>query len=105
MINFFNEISRSRTIEIINTHFPYLSGTINLLIKDPTKVFFQKPNGGWNHFHQIEGLPQGCPLSPVCASLILNSILTDLDMKLRERAKLRKIEENFLMTMKEASPI
>ena len=42
MVNFFNEISRTRTIDIIKTHFPHLVGTINLLIKNPTNVFFTK---------------------------------------------------------------
>lgn len=58
--------------------------------------FYQKPNGIWDHFQQIEGLPQGYPLIPVCASLIINSILQELDIKLRERAKIRKNKGEYL---------
>ena len=49
-----------------------------------------EPNGRWSQSQQEEGLPQGCPFSPVLAALVLNILIKELDLKLRSRAAKRK---------------
>ena len=80
--NMFNEISRERALDIINNHFPHLAKMSNVLI-EPTTCYYLEPNGNWNSFKQLEGLPQGCPFSPVFAALVLNEIIIKLDKSLR----------------------
>ena len=88
--NMFNKISRERALDIINTHFPQLSQIANTLLAKPTTCHYMEPNGEWSHFQQGEGLPQGCPFSPVLAALVLNIIIKNLDKQIRARAAQRK---------------
>jgi hypothetical protein len=37
----------------------------------------------------VEGVNQGCPLSPIFATLVLHQILKSLDSKLQQRAEER----------------
>lgn len=55
-------------------------------------VFINNPGGDgeWRSFHQEEGLPQGCPFSPVIATLVLHLIIYKIDKLLRTRAISRK---------------
>ena len=78
-----------KAIEIIDNFFPHLSQYANLLLQDPTKCWYLLPNGGWQFFTQEEGLPQGCPFSPVFAALVLHTIIQPIDKLLRKRAKTR----------------
>ena len=94
--NMFNEIPRERALDIINKHFPNISNLANLLLSEPTTCLYQDPDGEWKSFQQEEGLPQGCPFSPVLAALVLNTIITKLDVLLRERARLRKLKKILL---------
>ena len=94
--NMFNEISRERAQNIIDCHFPHLSHMGNLLLSEPTTCYFLEPDGQWNHFIQEEGLPQGCPFSPLFAALVLHTIIVELDAKLRKRAETRKQGKKFL---------
>jgi hypothetical protein len=45
------------------------------------------PEGTFSAFSQAEGFAQGCPLSPLFASLVLCELLTDLNEELRGRSK------------------
>ena len=87
--NMFNEISRQKTKEIISNNFPHLIKYTNLLINEPTQCWYLKPSGGWDFFNQEEGLPQGCPFSPVFAALVLHSIIKPIDKELKKRAQTR----------------
>ena len=92
----FNEISRDEAMNIINTHFPHLTKVTSLLLNDPTVCYYLNPDGKWKHFLQEEGLPQGCPFSPVFAALVLHTIMEKLDKKLRHRAHIRKSKKILL---------
>ena len=87
--NMFNEISRERALDIIGTHFPQLSQLAHILLSEPTACWYMTPNGEWKYFNQKEDLPQGYPFSPILAALVLNFIITKLDVKLRTRAAKR----------------
>ena len=92
----FNEISRERALDILHTHFPQLSHIANILLSEPTTCHYMEPNGRWSQFQQEEGLPQGCPFSPVLAALVLNILIKELDLKLRSRAAKRKQNKTLL---------
>ena len=77
--NMFNEISREEAMNIVNTHFPHLTNVTSLLLNDPTVCYYLNPDGTWKNFLQEEGLPQGCPFSPVFAALVLHTIMEKLD--------------------------
>ncbi|MGH7973966.1 MAG: hypothetical protein ACREBR_00470, partial [bacterium] len=87
--NMFNSVSRKKARQMIRLHFPQLLGLFDLMYLLPAQVWFQLPNGEWNNFLQIEGFPQGCPLSPFFAALVLHCILLPLDTELRSRASNR----------------
>ena len=87
--NMFNEVSRQKATEIIRRHFPHLSNYTELLLNDPTQCWYLLPDGEWDFFCQEEGLPQGCPFSPVFAALVLNTIIKSIDKLLRHLAKIR----------------
>ena len=46
--------------------------------------------------HTKERLPQGCPLSPLFAALVLYTIIYQLDKSLRNRSKVRKKKNTYL---------
>jgi len=94
--NMFNEISREEAMNIINTHFPHLADVTSLLLNEPTVCYYLNPDGKWKYFLQEEGLPQGCPFSPVFAALVLHTIIEKLDKKLRHRAQTRKLKKILL---------
>ena len=94
--NMFNKTSRERARDIIKTNFPHLLNISDLLLNDPTECHYLKPNREWGFFEQEEGLPQGCPFSPVFASLVLNTIIKSLDESLKKRATSRKRKKIFL---------
>jgi hypothetical protein len=52
-----------------------------------------------------EGVSQGCPLSPIFASLVVSTLLQPLDIKLRERAATRLRNGDQGMMVSEALPI
>ncbi|MGH7955143.1 MAG: hypothetical protein ACREOZ_04200, partial [Gloeomargaritales cyanobacterium] len=92
--NMFNSISRKKARHMLCRHFPQLVGLFDLMYLIPAKVWVQLPRGEWEHILQIEGFPQGCPLSPFFAALVLHGILTNLDGELRERAETRRKKGN-----------
>ena len=57
--NMFNKISRKRTQDIIDKHFPYLAHMSNLLLTYPITCYFFEQEGIWNFFKQEEGLLKG----------------------------------------------
>ncbi|MGH7954424.1 MAG: reverse transcriptase domain-containing protein, partial [Gloeomargaritales cyanobacterium] len=89
--NMFNSVSRKKARQLIRLHFSHLIGLFDLMYKFPAKVWYQLPRGEWQHFLQIEGFPQGCPLSPFFAALVLHCILSEIDNDLRAKADFRRL--------------
>jgi hypothetical protein len=52
--------------------------------------FFHRPDGSLDSFTQEDGFPQGDPLSPALACLVINRILTAVNTTLRDRAQTRR---------------
>ncbi|MGH7955313.1 MAG: reverse transcriptase domain-containing protein, partial [Gloeomargaritales cyanobacterium] len=87
--NMFNSVSRKKARQMISDNFPHLIGVFDLMYKIPAEIWYQLPKGEWQHLLQLEGFPQGCPLSSFFSALILHCILTKLDAELRQRAATR----------------
>jgi hypothetical protein len=85
----FNAVSREELFDIINKDFPELSGLTHLLYADSRDVFFKWNQVSWKSLQMKEGVNQGCPLSPIFATLVLHRILKPLDEQLQQRAAAR----------------
>ena len=89
IVNMFNAVSREELREIIADVFPTLEGFADMLYEDEGQTYVRMGDGSWAVIGVKEGFSQGCPLSPVFAALVLNSILTKLQSELEARAKAR----------------
>lgn len=87
--NMFNSILREHCCAILVNHFSRLVPFFNLLYKKDNLCHYIADNGKWGSFSQEEGFAQGCPFSPAFSALVLQKILSQLDMKLRAEAKKR----------------
>jgi hypothetical protein len=67
-----------------------------LSLAEPGKTRRDRPleNTRWNTLLTKEGVNQGCPLSPIFATLVLHRALTPIDKALQQRAKERLHEGN-----------
>jgi hypothetical protein len=86
LTNMFNAVSRDELFDIINQDFPELSALTSLLYSEHGDVFFKWNQDSWRTLQMKEGVNQGCPLSPIFATLVLHRVLKPLDFKLRQRA-------------------
>eukprot|EP00956_Cyclotella_meneghiniana_P041000 scaffold211404_cov36-Cyclotella_meneghiniana.AAC.3 len=89
IVNMFNAVSREELREIIARDFPTLEGFADMLYEENGETYVRMGDGSWAVIDVEEGFSQGCPLSPVFAALVLNSILTKLQPQLEARAKAR----------------
>jgi hypothetical protein len=86
LTNMFNAVSRKKLFDIINKDFPELSGLKHLLYIVSGDVFFKWSQVSWKLLQMKEGINQGCPPSPIFATLVLHRILKPLDEQLQQRA-------------------
>lgn len=86
--NMFNAVSRESARATLLKHpaFRKLVPFFDLLYSEPNRCWYRRPNGTWTFFLQHEGYAQGCPLSPVFASLVLHEVLVIINKELAERA-------------------
>jgi len=86
LTNMFNAVSRTELFDIINKDFPELSPLTSLFYAEEGNVLFKWKNKRWKNLHMKEGVNQGCPLSPIFATLVLHRVLKPLAKKLEECA-------------------
>ena len=86
LTNMFNSVSRKELFNIIHTDFPELSPLASLMYEDNGNVIFKYNESHWETIKMVEGVNQGCPLSPIFATLVLHQVLKPLDKQLQERA-------------------
>jgi hypothetical protein len=86
LTNMFNSVSRAELFDIIATDFPELYNLTKLLYDDHGTVHYKWNQTKWKHLHMDEGVNQGCPLSPIFATLVLHRILKPLAQELEHRA-------------------
>ena len=86
LTNMFNSVSRQELFDIIKSDFPELSPLTSLLYEDHGTVKYKWKGKKWKQLSMKEGVNQGCPLSPIFATLVLHRVLKPLDEQLRQRA-------------------
>ena len=87
--NMYPNISRIELVNIIQAEFPELLQLYRLLYDDPSKAHYRWEDGSWRTLDMNEGVGQGCPLSTLFATLVLNNVLLPLQQELNERAASR----------------
>jgi hypothetical protein len=89
LTNMFNSVSRHELFDIIATDFPELYSFTSLLYDVNGTVHYKWNQTEWHQLEMEDGVNQGCPLSPIFATLVLHRILQPLDKALKERAQAR----------------
>ena len=94
LTNMFNSVSRHELFDIIANDFPELYNFTSLLYDTDGTVHYKWNQTKWKQLEMEDGVSQGCPLSPIFATLVLHRILQPLDTALKERAKARLQQGN-----------
>jgi hypothetical protein len=86
--NMFNAVSRdaARAVLANNSQFHALLPYFDLMYGSSNRCFFTCPDGSSDYFLQHEGFPQGDPLAPVLACLVLHQLLQSINKQLLQRA-------------------
>jgi hypothetical protein len=86
LTNQFNSVSREAFFKVITDSLPNILPLITLFYEQAGTVHHKWVDGTWRTLLMEEGVSQGCPLSPMFASLVVANLLQPLDIKLYERA-------------------
>jgi hypothetical protein len=89
LTNQFNSVSREAFFKVIEDSFPEILPLTTLFYEQAGTVHHKWADGTWRTLLMEEGVSQGCPLSPIFASLVVSTLLQPLDIELRERATTR----------------
>jgi hypothetical protein len=89
LTNQFNSVSREAFFKVIADSFPEILPLTTLFYEQAGTVHHKWADGTWRTLLMEEGVSQGCPLSPIFASLVVSTLLQPLDIELRERAATR----------------
>ncbi|EJK47770.1 hypothetical protein THAOC_33492 [Thalassiosira oceanica] len=79
---------------VIATKFPQLLPLVDLFYDDAANINLRWDDGSWRTISMSEGLNQGCPLSSIFASIVLNEVLVPLDCLMKDRAAARVARGN-----------
>ena len=86
LTNQFNSVSRQAIFNVIAKSFPEILPLTTLFYEHAGTVHHKWADGTWRTLLMEEGVSQGCPLSPIFASLVVACLLKPLDKLLRARA-------------------
>ena len=86
LTNQFNSVSREAFFKVITDSLPDILPLTTLFYEQAGTVHHKWVDGTWRTLLMEEGVSQGCPLSPMFASLVVANLLQPLDIKLYERA-------------------
>jgi hypothetical protein len=86
LTNMFNSVSRDELFDIIRSDFPELTNLTELLYNKHGNVYYKWKNVKWKTLFMEEGVNQGCPLSPIFATLVLQRALKPIDDALKQQA-------------------
>jgi len=89
LTNQFNSVSSEAFFKVITDSFPEILPRTTLFYEQAGTVHYKWADGTWRTLLMEEGVSQGCPLSPIFASLVVTNLLQPLDIELRERAASR----------------
>mmetsp|Transcript_12439 Transcript_12439/g.27034 ORF Transcript_12439/g.27034 Transcript_12439/m.27034 type:complete len:146 (+) Transcript_12439:30-467(+) len=83
--NMFNSVSHEQILHIIKSKYPELLPLATSLYNQPGTVHCRQEDGTWKTISMAVGVNQGCPLSSIFASLVLNEVLHPLNILLKQR--------------------
>jgi len=86
LTNQFNSVSRQAFFNLIAKSFPEILPLTTLIYEHAGTVHHKWADGTWQTLLMEEGVSQGCPLSPIFASLVVACLLNPLDKLLHARA-------------------
>jgi hypothetical protein len=86
LTNQFNSVSREAFFNVFAKSFPQMLPLTTLFYEQAGTVHHKWADGTWHTLLMEEGVSQGCPLSPIFASLVIANLLHPLDIELHERA-------------------
>jgi hypothetical protein len=89
LTNQFNSVSCEEFFKVITDSFPEIPPLTTLFYEKAGTVHHKWADGTWRTLLMEEGISQGCPLSPIFASLVVSTLLQPLDIKLRDQAATR----------------
>ena len=89
LTNMFNSVSRCELFDVIATDFPELYNLTSLLYGSDGTVHYKWNQTEWKHLFMEDGVNQGCPLSPIFATLVLHRVLQPIAKALYQRASER----------------
>jgi hypothetical protein len=86
--NCWNQMSREECEDVLESkpRFHALIHYFNLMYSSPNHCYFRKPDETLDHFLQEDGFPQGGPLSPALACLVIHRFLKPINQQLAQRA-------------------
>ncbi|KAL7549241.1 hypothetical protein ACHAWF_012529 [Thalassiosira exigua] len=84
--NMFNMVSRKVLLKVLRRKYPHLVPLAWMLYRRPGRIHYRWEDGEWRLVNMEEGCNQGCPLSVLFSSLVLQEVLVPMDHELRERA-------------------
>jgi len=84
LTNQFNSISRKAFFKVITDFFSEILSLTTLFYEQAGIVHHKWAYGTWHTLLVEEGVSQGCPLSPIFASLVAANLLQPLDIELHE---------------------
>jgi hypothetical protein len=92
LVNCWNQMSREEALDVLESEprFHSLVHYFDLMYENPNRCFFHRPDGSLDFFIQEDGFPQGDPLSPALACLVINRILGPINAMLEKRAQARR---------------
>jgi hypothetical protein len=79
LTNQFNSVSHQVFFNVIATSFPEIPPLTTLFYEHASTVHHKWADGTWRILLMEEGISQGCPLSPIFASLVVACLLKPLD--------------------------
>ena len=87
--NMFNAVLCEKLRQIIAKSYPKLEASVDLLYADFGTTCVKRDDGSWFKISVEEGFTQGCPASPVVASIVLRHILKKVERDIYELVDLR----------------
>ncbi len=94
LIIMITSISRQELFNVLQLHFPELLPLAHLLYDQANQVTYRWEDNTWHTIDIVEGLSQGCLLSGVFSSLVINRVLRSMDNLLKQQDQDRLLKGN-----------
>jgi hypothetical protein len=86
LTDMFNSVSHHSFFQVIAKSFPEILPVTTLFYDQAGTVYHKWADGTRRTLLREEGVSQGCPLSPIFASLVVSELLEPVDHLLKQQA-------------------